>query len=133
MSLHNVEAIALDVRYWAEGRAPDEQYDLNGWCAIASAQLFRQLKARGIEAEIHAWTCNQSSDAHVYIVVADHVVDVTATQFARFRNKPVVVMHYREAQSFEYYQTVAIFHSVEELRNWQKGNRWPSDQVAYSQ
>ncbi len=127
-----LHSVATDVRYWAEGRASDEQWDLNGWCAIASAQLFKQLKEQGIAAEIHAWIDRNSEEAHVYLVVDDHVVDVTATQFRQFRNKPVLIMHHREARTHEFYDTVFVFHSVEELRFWQKKNRWPPNQVAFN-
>lgn len=127
----NVEAIATDVRFWAEGRASDIQLDLNGWCARASAELFRQLAEEGIQAEIHAWTSANDAEAHVYVVVDDHIVDVTATQYRPFRNTPIVVMHQREAEVHEFYRTVEVFHSVQDLRDWQKKNRWPPDQIAF--
>lgn len=131
-NLQYVHAIATDVRYWAEGRNDCPTTDLNGWCAIASAQLFRELERQGIKAEIHAWVHRDSEEAHVYLVIDDHVVDVTATQFRQFRDTPVLIMHHREAQQFEYYQTVSVFHSVTELRAWQKKHRWPVDQVAFN-
>jgi hypothetical protein len=124
-----VEAIATDVRYWAEGRSSKE--DLNGWCARASAELFKQLTSNGIPAEIHAWVDNDDEMAHVYVVVDDHVVDVTATQFRPFRNTPVVILHVKEAMAHEFWQTTAIFESVKELRSWQKRGHWPPDQVAF--
>ena len=71
--------IATDVRYWAEGRADQGDEDLNGWCAKASGQLFRVLQEEGIPAEIHMWSWHNDESAHVFVVVEDHVVDVTVT------------------------------------------------------
>lgn len=126
-----VEAIATDVRYWAEGKCGYSHTNLMGWCARASAQLFKQLEKDGIAAEIHAWTCPLSGCAHVFVVVDDHVVDVTATQFMDFENTPVVIMHYKEAQAHDFYQGQNVFNSVKKLRSWQKENRWPAHQMAY--
>ena len=130
-SLHDtVLAIATDVRYWAEGRSRND--DLEGWCAIASAELFRRLKREEIPAEIHY--CMDQKDlqsCHVYLVVDDYVVDVTATQFTQFRDKPVVIMHSREAEVYDFYNTNMVFRSAEDLRAYQKKLRWPADQVAF--
>jgi hypothetical protein len=125
-----VSLVATQVRYWAEGKAQGKSRELDGWCAIASAHLFNELKKLGIECEIHAWV-HKSGEAHVYVVVDDHVIDVTATQFREFRNTPVVMMHQREAEQHEFYQTVSVFHSVEDLRKWQQKGRWPKHQIAY--
>jgi ribosomal protein S21 len=130
--LHDtVLAVATDVRYWAEGRARPEDSDLNGWCAKASAQLFRELQEEGIPAEIHMWAWHNDESAHVFVVVEDHVVDVTATQFRQFVNKPVVIMHKREAEAYEFYRTERVFADADELRKHQKKTRWPAEQVAY--
>lgn len=127
----NVEAIATDVRYWAEGRAPSECANLLGWCARASAELFKQLKEEGFEAEIHAWTSPRDEASHVFVVVDDHVVDVTATQFKEFAEEPVLIIHQKEAQAYEFYQSDKVFHSVQELLSWQKKSRWPGHQLAF--
>ena len=37
----------------------------------------------------------------------------------------------KEAEAYEFYKTVAVFRSVNELRSWQKKGRWPKDQVAF--
>jgi predicted esterase YcpF (UPF0227 family) len=86
----------------------------------------------GIKAEIHAWTCGVTDAAHVFVVVEDHVVDVTATQFWQFSESPVVVLHQREAEAHEFYRTVAAFKSVQELLVWQKKSHWPGDQMAFA-
>jgi len=130
--LSNVVAIATDVRYWAEGRASNDCIDLRGWCARASAELFKQLKAEDINAEIHAWTCGVTDAAHVFVVVEDHIIDVTATQFREFSDTPVLVLHQREAAVYEFYQTSASFHSVQELLVWQKKSHWPGNQMAFN-
>lgn len=127
-----VHALASSVREWASSKAfYGKDDDLQGWCAKASAKLFGKLKAEGILSEIHAWVGSDGS-AHVYLVVVDHVVDVTATQFSRFRGTPVLIMHHREAQEHEFYQTVNVFHSVPSLREWQKKEGWPAHQVAHA-
>ena len=125
-----VAMVATQVRYWAESRAPKEDHRLDGWCAIASARLFSELDKQGIKSEIHVWVA-PSGEAHVYVVVDDHVVDVTATQFREFRSSFVVIIHQREAEQYEFYRTVEVFHSVKDLRKWQKKGRWPARQMAY--
>lgn len=125
-----VTALATEVRWWAESRAETES--LAGWCAKASARLFNELVRAGIQAEIHLWTWNRDDSAHVYIVVDDHIVDVTATQFAEFRNVPVLIMHQREAEVHEFYRTKEVFRSVMELIRSQKKHRWPANQIAYT-
>ncbi len=129
--LQDVEAIAYDVRYWTEGRSQND--DLNGWCAVASGQLFRELVKEGYTPEIHVWVCQHDGESsHVFLVVEDHVVDVTATQFKQLRDKPVVIMHQREAEVYDFYNSEHVFHNVDDLRSYQRRHRWPADQVAYS-
>lgn len=132
--LHDsVMAIAVDVRHWVEARATyGEDDDLNGWCAIASAELHRQLAKAGIASEIHMWHWDLDESAHVYCVVDDHIVDITATQFKQFRNVPVVILHCREAEVYDFYQTKEVFKDPLELRRMQKKTRWPPDQVAFA-
>lgn len=126
-----VTAIAWEVRLWAEGYARfGDQDDLNGLCAITSAELYRRLEKAGIVSEIHMWTWDLDESAHVYCVVDDHVVDVTATQFKQFRDTKVVIMHCKEAEAYDFYQTKEVFETVEQLRKQQKKALWPSDQVA---
>jgi hypothetical protein len=127
----NVEAIATNVRYWTEGRADNQHNDLTGWCARASAELFKQLKAEGIDAEIHAWVSPHTGQSHVFLMVDDHIVDVTATQYRELRNVPVVIMHQREAEAYEFYQTMHTFKAVGSLILWQKKTRWPKGQIAF--
>ena len=134
MDLHTrdiVMAEAMDVRHWAEEKATfGEHDDLNGWCAIASAELHRRLKREGIDSEIHMWMWDLDESAHVYCVVDDHVVDVTASQFKQFRKQRVVLMHCREAEVYDFYQSKEVFKCADSLRRQQKKDRWPAAQVA---
>jgi hypothetical protein len=130
----NVLAVATDVRYWAEGRAAEfdnNADDLNGWCAIASAELFKKLKEKDIPVEIH-YSYDGLTSCHVYLLVDDHIVDVTATQFRQFKDKPIVIMHAKSAEVYDFYNTDQVFHSVEALRKYQKKQRWPAEQVAFA-
>ena len=132
--LHDtVAAIATDVRYWAEDKAPfGKQDDLNGMCAIASAELYRRLKTAGIASEIHMWVWDLDESAHVYVIVDDYVVDVTATQFKQFRHGPVNIMHCKEAEAYDFYQSKEVFRCADSLRRQQRKDRWPAAQVAYA-
>jgi len=126
-----VTAIATDVRHWAEEQAYwGEKDNLTGWCAKASAELWRRLKKVGIASEIHQWTLEEDGSSHVYVVVEDHVVDVTASQFKQFKNTRLVIMHCREAEVYAFYQTREIFKCVDFFRKKQKKDRWPQDQIA---
>lgn len=125
-----VGEVAAEVRQWAEVRAGGCQ-DLAGWCAIASAQLFRELVLLGIRAEIHMWSWAADDSAHVFLVVEDYVVDVTATQFQEFRRRPIVIMHQREAEAYEFYRTAQVFRDADALRQHQLRTGWPRDQIAY--
>lgn len=129
----HVVSLARKVRAWAEERDDKQQHptgDLNGWCAIASGKLSRELAKNEIAHELHV----QSSDygCHVYVVVDDHVVDVTATQFPEFQNTPVLVMHCREAECYDFYKSSANFTTVEQLIKYQRKQNWSTNQIAYS-
>lgn len=134
MDLHTrdtVMAVATDVRHWAEEQATYGEHDnLNGWCAVASAELHRRLKKVDIVSEIHMWTWDLDESAHVYCVVDDFVVDVTASQFKQFRNTRVVLMHCKEAEAYDFYRTVEVFKCADSLRRQQKKDKWPANQVA---
>lgn len=120
---------ARRVRDWSVQLNPFS--DLSGWCARASGELFRLLEAQGRTPELHLWTWDRDASAHVFVVCDDHVVDVTATQFREFRCQPIVIMHQRESQAYEFYRSVDQFHSVRELIRYQRLARWPLDQMAF--
>lgn len=131
-----VRSIAESVRYWTEGRAVGTigEEDLSGWCAIASAELFRQLKVEGISSQLYVWVCPKDREsAHVYLVVDDYVVDITCTQFSKMRGIPVFIEHVREAVRFDWYGTPdEVFNSVEDLIRYQKKTRWTVAQIAWA-
>jgi hypothetical protein len=69
--------LAQCARNWAE-KTHFEQYnakDLCGMCGIASAHLFQILKNAGIRPMIAA------NNAHVFLLLDDYVLDITACQF----------------------------------------------------
>lgn len=76
------------------------------------------------------WYWDNDESAHVYCVVDDYIVDVTATQFKQFRNERVVIMHCKEAEAYDFYQSRAVFKCADSLRRQQKKDLWPQDQVA---
>ena len=129
-----VTAIALGTRSWAESRAYRTNYnpeDLEGWCAIASAELHKRLKAEEIPAEIHMWVSG-FGECHCFCVVDDHVVDITATQFKEFRDRTVVIMPMLTAMEYEMYRGTEVFKCGKDLRRFQKRERWPSCQIAFA-
>lgn len=122
--------IATEVRQWVEARDGCMDYpsrDMNGWCAIASAELHRRLAAEGIYSVLFM---SEGFGSHVFIVVDDHVVDVTATQFREFKNKKVVVLHTKEAEQYDFYETSQMFETPKKLRKYQVRNHWPGEQIA---
>lgn len=123
-----VKAIAYEVREWAEGKV-EPSSDLCGMCAIASAELHRRLKKHGIESELHLYDDEENYSCHVFVVVDDHVVDVTASQFWEFEHERVVILPKKEAEAYYFYNTAKIFNEPITLKKWQKKTHWPSDQM----
>lgn len=124
-----IEVIAQEVRYWAESRSDKD--NLCGMCAIATAELWTRLRNENIKSEIHLWENRDGS--HVFLVVDDMIVDITATQFIQFKHTPVLIMHQREGESVSYYhRSSKVFSTADELRRFQKKTRWPVNQIAHS-
>ena len=124
--------IAHDVRQWTERKdkkRSEPTKNLCGWCAIAAGKLYRQLCEEGIPSYLAmsqtGWGC------HVFNIVDDHVLDVTATQFSEFANQRVVLLHEKEAEAYEFYQVEQLFGCNRELRRAQLNAKWPRSQVAY--
>jgi hypothetical protein len=130
--LTRVHEIALEVRSWCENEADKARREDNlvGYCAIASAELHKRLMKVGIQSEIHMH--NGDFLSHVFLTVEDHVVDVTATQFSEFRYHPVVIIHCKEAQQYEFFETDETFVDVMSLRKYQAKYKWPANQIAYA-
>jgi hypothetical protein len=131
-TLVKVLDIAVEVRAWAEAAAAKQgkiHGHLNGWCAIASGELHKRLLKAKVRAELHM--ALDEIGCHVYVVVEDHVVDVTATQFREFKHDPVVIKHHKEIDHLWFYQSGEVFHSARDLRKYQLREGWPNNQVAY--
>jgi hypothetical protein len=132
--LTRVYDIALAVRAEVEVLAHhrgDDREDLNGWCAIASGKLHNRLVKEGIDrAEIHMASDNQGS-CHVFLMVDDHVLDITATQFQHFLNEAVLIRHHREVDHHWYYESSQMFRTAKELRKNQLKTGWTKKQICY--
>lgn len=127
-----VHEIALEARSWVEYEADkinDGDNGLSGWCAIASGELHKRLRRAGIGAEIHMAQVNSS--CHVFVVVDDYVVDITATQFYHFRSETVLIKHVRELAHHWFYRAVDVFMSAKELRRNQIKGGWEKAQICY--
>ena len=119
---------------WVQERADRSDYnprDLEGWCAIAAAELHKRLTADGIAVDIHMWD-SEWGECHCFCVVDDYVVDITATQFRQFQGQELVIMHYKEAEAYEMYNSTRTFGCAADLRRFQKKEHWPSEQIAYA-
>jgi hypothetical protein len=131
--LAKVYSVALEVRAWAEEaseKSGNTVIDLNGWCAIASAELHNRLKRVGIDSELHM--AMEHIGCHVFVVVDDYIVDVTATQFKEFRNETIVMRHNKELMDYWFYQSSEAFPSSKSLRRFQRREQWPMEQIAYA-
>jgi hypothetical protein len=121
------EAVAYDVRSWAEQQAARGHVygrrNLCGWCARASAELYLRLRRAGIAGELHAYT---GSVSHVFLETHGPVVAVTATQFGEFWDRPVVILDRAAADAYSFYSSTYRFSSVRELRDWQSQMNWPA-------
>lgn len=135
-SLKNqVLSCAIDVRKWAEAanarRKRPKSERLNGWCAIASARLWRKLDAIGINSTLHM--AYHITGSHVFLTVDDFVIDVTATQFGgQYQQNPVFISHLKEVEHEWFYQSCDVFYSADELRSHQVRTGWVRDQIAHS-
>lgn len=140
LSLHNTDmdqalrniiySAAARIRAWAENlpqnRRRRDQWSLDGFCAIAAAQLWRELHSLGITAGICVHTSRDGS-SHVFLKVEDHVVDITATQFGL---DPVVILHERLAAEHWFYDVWEQFDNPARLREHQVREGWPVEQTA---
>lgn len=116
---------ALDVREWCEQKqkkaAPYTYHDnLAGMCALASGKLFESLKVLGIKAKIGV------NYNHVFLVVEDHIVDVTSTQF--HRDEKIIILPQIVTEGYYYWKANKTLSSLEELLVYQKQNYWPDHQ-----
>ena len=125
----NVLRVARRVRAWTQlkaNRAHYNPHNLCGWCAISAAYFFRELSKENIDAELHYVS------GHCFVVVDDHVVDITASQFDEFENVEILILHIKEAEQHWFYQSSKVFSSPSRLRDHQLKERWPSREIAYT-
>lgn len=128
---NRVLPVAQKVREWTQKQADRKSYyahSLMGWCAIASAQLFRELKKAGVDSTIHLY--DGEDGCHCFIVVDNHVIDVTATQFDEFVDKQIVILPKSKAEKYYFYKTTETFNLPTALRDYQLDTDWPRDQIA---
>lgn len=123
-----MRAIAQQTRQWAERYAREQFFPfsptLAGLCAIASVELFRRLAAAGFVpclAVSHA-----GPGDHCFVVVAEHVADVTATQFGETE---VVIEPLARAANLSYWQVHAHFWSARALQEYLRESQWPPRQL----
>lgn len=132
--MDRIREIARSVRRWVENLAYHEtcveDHDLTGYCAIASGELFERLVEAGYKPEIRMARDNDDCSCHVFVVVDDYIVDVTATQFRPFTRTPVLISHERHLQEYWFYGSrIRTFSSVAQLERDQRKDGWPSDQI----
>lgn len=128
MKVKVVKPIAEKVRFWAEDLWRETgAEDLCGCCAIASAKLFNELKAAGLNPILHY------ADSHVHVRIDDEIIDVTATQFG-VEYPPVLISTVDKLRSskFKYdnpWASTMQFESVGELREWMIKSHWIDQQI----
>lgn len=130
-------AIATDVRNWADLYAEEHRMSQNlcGMCAIASAELWRELVDAKFKPIIGVWTDQEDIHwmvSHVFIKLDDYVLDVTATQFNGMEDIPVYFAHHRTAEARgKWYNHTHIFETPGHLIKWQKKTGWNINEIAW--
>lgn len=92
--------------------------NLAGLCAIGSARVFLSLKSIGISSVIVA------NNDHVFNLVDDCIIDITASQFAG----PEIYTGPFPDSRF-YYSEERRFRSVNSLCDWQYQEGWAKNQI----
>lgn len=123
---------AKDVRQWAWELATqiDRNNRLAGWCAVCSTELWHRLEAVGISAELH-FHCDRMVGSHVFLLVDNHIIDITATQFDEFRHVPIVIIPSYEGKNYSFYATKKVFHRADKLRSYIVSQDWPPNQTPF--
>lgn len=131
---------ALYVRNWCELNCC--KYDswpdtLSGMCAIASADIYRRLKKKGIHSDICVAEDEEGEFCHCYVMINDFLVDATATQFHHEIKKPLKKILFGKYDDIMnkygqhwFWNTTLRFSNANSFRIWQKDTNWPKSQVA---
>lgn len=90
--------------------------------------LWEELKKNNIKAKLNLWL-DESGEAHVFLTANGKVLDITATQYSRFAEKPVVFISRRKAKKHFFYQTTKTFKNAKSLKMYQIKVGWPKEQV----
>lgn len=125
-----IREIAQKVRVWAENKAHNSngRYppNLMGLCAISSARLHMELENKSIDATLNL------ADGHVFVMVDDYIVDVTATQFSEFSDTKINIIHERMVSDQYYYDVRQKFKTRLQLVREQSRQNWPDDEIAHA-
>jgi hypothetical protein len=132
MSVNPAEVIniAQDVRLWAEKRA--EKYGdtspqcLTCYCAIASAKMSVMMQKAGIAHKLAM--AESVIGSHVFVLVGNWIVDVTATQFGE--EEKIFIKHSHAADLAWYHKVNHTFPSANHLIDMQRKTGWPREQIA---
>ena len=73
--------------------------DFTGCCGIASVWLKKVLRKQGIKSKLVVSKLGGTKwdGCHVYLIVGDYLVDITATQFNK---KPIVIKPLKNAKEY---------------------------------
>lgn len=125
-----LRAVAKAVREEVVRKNEDEELGfgdyLEGMCAVASVILFQKLKDNQFDPRIAYALHNNEEEAHVFCIVDDLIVDVTATQFGFF-DVEILKIGCPHSQRW-FWKPVRKFATVEELVIRQKKDGWPRHQ-----
>jgi len=139
---HRVRDHAYRVRRWVEfnciklgGHSPC----LEGLCAIASAELWRRLRKDGIRAKLgHA---QDEYEHHVFVIVDDHIIDITATQFnancAKVEVRPVNHLlhpwYWKVTETFDSDDALHVHQTDTDWVIWQRANQHLVERKSHEQ
>jgi hypothetical protein len=126
MTSYEIRLIATRVRRWAEKYAEENNHynDLCGMCAIASGELWRELRREGGNPIL----ClkDDGPGAHVFVECSGYLVDITATQFEE--NRVVVRRKELAWKQRDWWQPTWKCKFITEFRAHQRKDGWPKEQ-----
>ncbi len=114
-----IKRIAMRVRKVMIAHAETVGYrsDLGGMCAVASFTLSRMLCREGIPAyPVVGYCCGEG---HCWVEVNGKVVDITATQFREYEDKPYLTFSLADKE-YNHYETLEVMNteSTDKLDDW---------------